>query len=209
MRKTILNKYCTALINSLFCNRFSNIVKDLVLRIMLKRTRRQSKYFAPQNEDKHHICDHPGCSKAGEYRAPKDRNLKEYYWFCLEHVQEYNAKWNYYGDEPLDGQEEDLRRKFRFSSHIKYNFGFDFDGSYNIFTDSYSTQPSIRLTPEEREGLKIMELSVDDLTVDTLKTAYKKAVKKYHPDINKSNQSAEEKFKILSTSYKSILQKLS
>ena len=41
----------------------------------IKRTR---KYFAPQTEDKERKCDHPGCDKAGEYRAPKDRRLKEY-----------------------------------------------------------------------------------------------------------------------------------
>lgn len=176
---------------------------------MLKKVRRQKKYFAPQNEDKKHVCDHPGCTKAGEYRAPKDRTLKEYYWFCLEHVQEYNAKWNYYGDETFSEPEEDLRRKFKFSSHIKYNFGFDFDGGYNIFTNSYSAAPSIRLTPEERKGLQIMELSIEDITVSSLKKAYKKAVKKYHPDVNSSDAAAEEKFKILSTAYKSVLNKLS
>ena len=176
---------------------------------MQKRTRRQSKYFAPQNENKKHICDHPGCTKAGEYRAPKDKNLKEYYWFCLEHVQAYNAKWNYYGDESFSEPEEDLRRKFKFSSHIKYNFGFDFEGGYNIFNGSYSQGPSIRLTADEREALKMMELSIDDLTTENLKKAYKKAVKKYHPDINTADKAAEEKFKILSTAYKSIAAKLS
>lgn len=175
---------------------------------MLKRTRRQSKYFAPQNENQKHVCDHPGCSKAGEYRAPKDKKLREYYWFCLEHVQEYNAQWNYYGDEPFAEAEEDLRRKFRFSSHIKYNFGFDFDGGYNIFESSFSSAPSVRLTPEEREGLRIMEIEMDDLTAENLKKAYKKAVKKYHPDVNASDSAAEEKFKILSTTYKSVAAKL-
>ena len=72
---------------------------------MIKRRKRQSKYFAPQNEHQAHCCDHPGCKEAGEYRAPKDRSLKSYYWFCLKHVQEYNAKWNYY--EGLDPEEEE------------------------------------------------------------------------------------------------------
>ena len=175
---------------------------------MAPRTKRQSKYFAPQNESIKHICDHPGCKKAGEYRAPKDRNLKEYYWFCLEHVQEYNSKWNYYGDDFVE--EENLYQKFKFSSHIKYNFGFDFNGSYDFF-DKYSYSSSsdnIRLSADERECLKLMELSYDDLTVDSLKKAYKKAVKKYHPDTNKADKTLEEKFKTLSTSYKSLLSKL-
>jgi hypothetical protein len=175
---------------------------------MQKRTRRQSKYFAPQNKHKH-ICDHPGCQEAGEYRAPKDRNLKEYYWFCLKHVQEYNAQWNYYGDGASTEETEDLHRKFRFSSRIRYNFGFDFDSGYNFF-DEYTTTtavPNIRLTPTEHQALQIMELELDDLTAESLKKAYKKAVKKYHPDVN-SDTAAEEKFKILSTGYKSLAAKL-
>ncbi|MCQ2741396.1 MAG: DnaJ domain-containing protein [Alphaproteobacteria bacterium] len=178
---------------------------------MLKR-RRQSKYFAPQNENNTHVCDYPGCQKAGEYRAPKNKNLKEYYWFCLEHVQEYNAKWNYYADEFSETEAEDSRRKFRFSSHIKYDFGFDFDFGYNIFDGvSYdkSMSPSIRLTADERNCLKILEIDIEELTVETLKKNYKKAVKKYHPDLNRNNTEAEEIFKIISTGYKSLIAKLS
>ena len=179
---------------------------------MVKRKNRHSKYFAPQNENQYHVCDHPGCNKAGEYRAPKDRRLKEYYWFCLEHVQQYNAKWNYYDGVSADEEaEEDLRRRFKFSSRIRYNFGFDFDAGYSIFDDFLpnSGNPSIRLTPDEREGLKIMELEYEEMNVSSLKKAYKKAVKKYHPDINTADAAAEEKFKILSTAYKSLLAKLS
>ena len=181
---------------------------------MIKKRKRQSKYFAPQNDKFEHRCDHPGCSKAGEYRAPKDRNLKEYYWFCLEHVQEYNAKWNYYGDNFFTEEEENLKKyQFKFSSRMKYSFGFDFEKGYNIFdnisTSGSNLSSSIHLTISEREGLNIMELDISDLDISNLKKAYKKAVKKYHPDVNKTDATAENKFKILSTTYKSLLSKLS
>ena len=41
-------------------------------------------------------CDHPGCAAAGEFPAPQapDR-LRDYYWFCLDHVREYNKAWNF------------------------------------------------------------------------------------------------------------------
>lgn len=179
---------------------------------MIKKTKRQSKYFAPQNRtgDKH-ICDHPGCNKAGEYRAPKDSKLKEYYWFCLEHVQEYNSKWNYYEDGLDSSAEDDILHRFNFSSHIKYNFGFDFNRGYDFFksAENYTSSVNIRLTPDERQALKIMELDYEDLTIDSLKKAYKKAVKKYHPDLNSAAKELEEIFKIISTSYKSLLNKLS
>ena len=42
------------------------------------------------------ICDMPGCACAGEYKAPKSREENDYFWFCLEHVQEYNKAWDYF-----------------------------------------------------------------------------------------------------------------
>lgn len=41
-------------------------------------------------------CDRPGCPEAGTHRAPvsPDR-LNQHYWFCLDHVREYNRAWNY------------------------------------------------------------------------------------------------------------------
>ncbi|MDI9350352.1 MAG: hypothetical protein QM537_10175 [Candidatus Symbiobacter sp.] len=44
-----------------------------------------------------HRCDHPECHEEGKYPAPQSRDkLRDYYWFCLEHVREYNRKWDYY-----------------------------------------------------------------------------------------------------------------
>lgn len=181
---------------------------------MRPKTKRRSKYFAPQNENIAHKCDHPGCPEAGEFRAPKDRSLKEYYWFCLKHVQEYNARWNYYEgmEEDEEDKREKFRRRFRFDSRVKYNFGFDINGNFEFFDDyrpDFSVISEARFSKDERECLRIMELDVDSLDVDSLKKHYKKAVKKYHPDVNKEDKDAEEKFKLLSTAYKSLLAKLS
>jgi hypothetical protein len=39
----------------------------------------------------------PGCRLHGEYRAPFARDkLEQYRWFCLEHVRDYNKKWDYF-----------------------------------------------------------------------------------------------------------------
>lgn len=180
---------------------------------MRKPIKRRSKYFAPQNENLHRQCEHEGCCEQGEYRAPKDRSLKEYYWFCLKHVQEYNAKWNFY--EGLDGgpeEENEKFRRFRFSSKIKYNFGFDFNGNFE-FIDEYNPKLSpmteVRFTAQERQCLRILEIDIEDLTLAVLKKSYKICAKKYHPDINQNNPEAEEKFKLISTAYKSIINKLS
>ena len=49
-------------------------------------------------EKKHYkICDSPKCKEKGEYRAPKSRvMLNEYFYFCLDHIKEYNKSWDFY-----------------------------------------------------------------------------------------------------------------
>lgn len=183
-----------------------------------KKAARARKYFAPQNDDdKKRHCDHPGCTKCGEYRAPKDRNLKEYYWFCLDHVQEYNAKWNYYDGLEADSEEEVENRKKRFSfknfgSKVKYNFGYDFaefsDGLFGEKAYDFSEE-DIYLNEDEKKYLRILELNISDLNSANIKKQYKKLAKKYHPDLNRDNRDAEEKFKLLSTAYNHFMKRFS
>ena len=161
---------------------------------MKKRTR---KYYAPQNENVAHICDHEGCHEKGEYRAPKDRNLKEYYWFCLKHVQEYNAKWNYYSGEE-EAEEEKVKKKMHFGggfkSKIRYQFGYDlweeaqfFDSDYadNYNTGGEYSADGIYFTIEERKCLKILEIDLKEINPEVLKKKYKALAKKHHPDLRK------------------------
>jgi hypothetical protein len=56
------------------------------------------------------ICEMPGCTCVGEYKAPKDRSLKEYYWFCYEHVQEYNKAWNFFQGMSLEDIETHINK---------------------------------------------------------------------------------------------------
>ena len=184
---------------------------------MIKRTR---KYYAPQNENVEHQCDHPGCHEKGEYKAPKDRRLKEYYWFCLKHVQEYNAKWNYYAGETPEEEAEQVKRKMhfnrKFQSKVHYQFGYDlwddaefFDRGYARNTDSNEeySRDGIYFTVQERQYIRVLEMNIRDITPDSLKKQYKKMAKKYHPDINRDDEKAEEKFKQISVAYHALKDK--
>jgi hypothetical protein len=43
------------------------------------------------------VCERPGCKALGAFRAPKGRSQEgRYFQFCLEHVREYNASYNYF-----------------------------------------------------------------------------------------------------------------
>lgn len=177
-----------------------------------KRTR---KYFAPQNEGIHHKCDHPGCEKAGEFKAPKDRSLKEYYWFCLEHVQAYNAGWNYYTDEKDEAEQGAFRKRARFSgfhSKIKYKFGCDLDEELEFlhgFSGYENAADKTYFNREDQREMEQLELSSDDFSLENLKKQYKKLAKSCHPDLNPDDKDAEEKFKRLTEAYKKLLEKLS
>ena len=52
-------------------------------------------------------CEHSGCREAAKYRAPKSPDiLDDYFWFCKEHIREYNLKWNFF-----DGSSEEELQK--------------------------------------------------------------------------------------------------
>ena len=70
----------------------------------MKNTRKNS-----SSSHKIRICDHPDCHEEGLFRAPKDRSLRSYYWFCLKHVQEYNKNWNYYAGLSPEEIEHEIR----------------------------------------------------------------------------------------------------
>jgi len=184
---------------------------------VIKSTKKQRprKYFAPQNEGIHHKCDHPGCEKRGEFRAPKDRSLKSYYWFCLEHVQEYNAKWNYYTDETQDSEHEAFQKKTRFRgfhSKIKYKFGCDLDEELEFlhgFSGYDKVTDSVYFTKEDRKEMAELSIKEEEFNLASLKKQYKKLAKTCHPDLHPEDKEAEEKFKRLTEAYKKLLEKMS
>ncbi len=184
---------------------------------MIKRTK---KYYAPQNEDGEHVCAHAGCTEKGEYRAPKDHSLKEYYWFCLKHVQEYNAKWNYYSGEEAEDEHEKVRKKMHFGrgfkSKVRYQFGYDLWEEAQFFDSDYAdnygqsgeySADGIYYTIEERRCLKILEIDLKEINPQVLKKKYKALAKKHHPDLNRGDKEAEEKFKQISAAYQTLCDK--
>ena len=55
-------------------------------------------------------CDSESCSKEGEFKAPKSRSkLNDYYYFCLDHIKEYNKSWDFYRGMTVDQIEESMR----------------------------------------------------------------------------------------------------
>ena len=176
--------------------------------------------------EKSHIrkCDRENCNKKGEFKAPKSRiSLNEYFYFCLEHVKEYNKSWDFYKGLSVNQIENSMRHDiiwnrpswplkgnpYKVMEQINNFFNEEIDefnpkeGENSFFKNKLLNE---NLSIEENEALKILNLKLP-LTMDKIKKNYKKLVKIFHPDVNGNNKNAEEKFKEINKSYKIILQK--
>ena len=70
---------------------------DMSVSSSKKKNPRGRRGMSGASETSTRVCDHEGCEEAGKYRAPKSPDvLDDYYWFCQQHVREYNLKWNFF-----------------------------------------------------------------------------------------------------------------
>ena len=70
---------------------------DMSVSSAKKKNPRGRRGMTGASETSTRVCDFPGCQEAGKYRAPKAPDvLDEYYWFCQQHVREYNQKWSFF-----------------------------------------------------------------------------------------------------------------
>jgi len=168
-------------------------------------------------------CDSYKCTEKGEYKAPKSRILlNDYFYFCLNHIKEYNKSWDFYKGMTVDQIENSMRSDTvwdRPSWPLKGNYENVFD-KFNDFIDDFVKNENDQvnenyfkkklidetLTIEETQALKELEL-VMPISLEKVKKNYKKLVKIFHPDVNGNNKIAEEKFKQINESYKLLLKK--
>ena len=170
-------------------------------------------------------CDKIDCKNRGEFKAPKSRvNLNEYYFFCLNHVKEYNKSWDFYKGLSVNQIEKSMREDtiwnrpswplkgnpYKVIEQINDffineipNLDID-DNNKNYFKNKLLDEA---LTKEENKALNILNLKLP-LDLNKIKKNYKKLVKIFHPDVNGNNKKAEEIFKEINESYKLLLKKL-
>lgn len=163
-------------------------------------------------ESSSRLCERPGCTKPGKFRAPKSPDqLDDFHWFCLDHVREYNLKWNFFQSH----NDDDLERHFaadrvwgrptrpfgeqastrgstqpHAEGRAWQRFGFDDPmellgekATLNPGTTRSAKRPQRRLPPTERRALEILEAQ-DGQTKTEIRRQYKALVKDLHPDMN-------------------------
>jgi hypothetical protein len=158
-------------------------------------------------------CDWPGCAEEGMFRAPRSRNeLRDYWWYCMEHIRQYNRTWNYYSGMTDEEVEADVRKDTVWD-RPSWPFGStptsssfrssQFRDDFGLFGDGEAHVPNRPETPEAR-ALVILDLT-PPVTVAILKARYKELVKRHHPDANGGDKAAEEKFKEINEAYQTVL----
>jgi len=170
-------------------------------------------------QKKAHMCEHPGCKNEAEYRAPIDRTLKEYYWFCLEHVKEYNKNWNYYSGVSIADMEELYKFETLWDRPLnpfekggvkftKQNFA-DYFNLFEFYNGSRkkTSANEAALTAEELDAIRCFELSASDIPFDKkeLKKRYNQLAKLHHPDVAPNTKPSNSKFAQIASSYKILL----
>ena len=175
------------------------------------------------------LCEKPGCEAAGEHRAPKSRTaLNDYYWFCLDHVREYNLSWDYFrGMSP--GEVEAYQRAALTGLRPTWKLGDRSAGTATrlnaylreayvdpsvVFNDGPGQDPgrtadkrSVNPDMGERRRSKMQLAALETLHLDPeasmqdVKLRFKELVKRYHPDANGGDRGAEERLRQVIKAY--------
>jgi hypothetical protein len=172
-----------------------------------------------------HACEFHGCLDEGIYRAPKSRyhlesGINDWHWFCLIHIRDYNAKWNYYQNMSEAEIEEERRADVTWQrptwplgassgperiSDIHANPSFQ--DPFGLFNDSPAFS-KIGFPSHSPEGKALIVLGLSyPFTQNELRKHYLKLVKKHHPDTNGGTSEAVETLKCINEAYE-VLKKI-
>lgn len=153
-------------------------------------------------------CDHPGCPLAGEFRAPRSNRLpgSEGGWqfLCLDHVREFNARYNFFdglspdeiheAQSPLAGWEQALGPKGKPA--------FIFGDAHDLFTTGQKPRQAPRRWAGPGDGPALAALGLTDAaTAADIRRAYKRLVRRYHPDSNDGDRAHEGKLQAVVNAY--------
>jgi len=176
--------------------------------------------FWKNDEDRDkRVCAKPGCTEDGAYKAPRSsHDVRDYIWFCLDHVREYNKSWNYFEGMDEIAMEDAIRRSttwerpsWKFGTSAKSPEGSpwqaQFDDPFGVMGEGAqqrsANQP--QLTPDQRKAWSVFGLS-PCMDQDKVKKRYKELAKTHHPDANGGSREAEDRLKTINWAY-SILKK--
>jgi hypothetical protein len=166
-------------------------------------------------------CDWKGCDSAATHRAPKGRDRENEHWrFCINHVREYNASYNYFKGMSTDDVSK--YQKDAITGHRptwKMGTGNVPGGStigpnaqdpLNLFREfnrgaswrpkSEPVEPTRVIRNAERKALNVLGLDLE-VSAPEIKARFKELVKRHHPDANGGDRVYEDKLREIIQAY--------
>jgi hypothetical protein len=153
-------------------------------------------------------CEYPGCREKAAFRAPKSPDqLDEFFWFCKDHIREYNLKWNFF-----QGTSDEEFQKFLDKDRVweRETKPFSRQGDGNAWARLGVNDPMAllgekatqnpgrvlstatrKLPPTERKAIEILDAR-DTMSKTEIRKVYKGLIKVLHPDMNGGDRSHEE-----------------
>jgi len=183
----------------------------------------RARYYSPspEAESLNKDCEAEGCIELGLYRAPKSRRaLRDFRWFCLKHVREYNSAWDYYKDMSQEEIEANLRADTLWqrptwplgrqgSAPLGHAARMSqvLEDELNLsFGEKIKPPAPPKLPAELYEALGILGLDWP-VSLPAVKARYKKLAKRHHPDANNGDKKSEEMFKAINLAYTTLSSK--
>lgn len=177
-------------------------------------------------------CEWPECDGEGLHPAPKrdmlpyhyhpslgnDRALRsERQWFCLKHIREFNASWNYFEHMNAEDMERferdsltghrrtrDTRTRTANDPHVKkaYEKAWEWRTGSDGQAGQKEPKADNAAPQQECDAVELLGLSYP-LTQEKIKSRYRVLVKKYHPDHH--GKETEEQFKAINEAYSYLM----
>jgi len=171
-------------------------------------------------------CDHPGCRRAAEARAPKSREmLNEHYWFCQPHAADYNRNWDFFAgmsegqvrktqqDEMFTGGRPTWEMKAgRFSREAasftaKFGRGEGYRDPFNLFGRGGARPAPEPEAPKlgkiERNALAELDLEAG-VEAAAIRARYTELLRRLHPDANGGDRAGEQRLQKVIRAYQSL-----
>ncbi len=181
---------------------------DMSISSAKKKKTRGRRGMTGESETSTRVCEHEGCEEPGKFRAPKAPDvLDDFFWFCKDHVREYNAKWSFFdgkteaemnAQESADKVWERKTKEWR-DPEARAWARLGIEDPHQVLGANATRNPGKgasdggrRLPPTEKRAIEILEVEASVTTKADIRKAYKKLIKVLHPDMNGGDRSQEE-----------------
>lgn len=168
-------------------------------------------------------CDSVGCKAPGQHKAPKSRDrANEYWWFCAAHAAEYNKRWNYFAgmsDSEMQDYMKQAEVGHRPTWTLRAGKGDRVSASMRNFQkgervdpfevfgagggEEAPVAPRRRLSRVHAMALEVMQLE-EEADSGAIRARYAELVKRWHPDSNGGDRSAEEQLRKVVQAYQTL-----